>query len=178
MRSVWSSPSLRPGLAAVGAAVDAVAHRHAVAHPGLAGARPRRLRVRRIDRDGADRLVVLVEDGLERDAAVHGFPEPAAGGPGVDREAVAGHRVEGGDAPAHGGRADGPRLQAAEGVAVDRTPCAYAGAAVAHATAASTAHSRAFSGSRMRVGPSCRRYRVDYLLLHGHLEARVVDRPR
>ena len=45
-----------PVLAAVGRLVDAVADGDAVAHPGFAGTDPDVLRIRRIDRDGADGL--------------------------------------------------------------------------------------------------------------------------
>jgi hypothetical protein len=107
-------PELRPVLAAVTRTVDAVSDRHAVAHPGFAGTHPDRGRLRRIHRDGADRLVVLVENRLELYAAIHRLPQTAAGRAGVDGEAVAGDRVDGRNAPAHRGWSDWPRLEAAE----------------------------------------------------------------
>ena len=50
--------------------VKAVPQRNAVANPGLAGAHPHCLRVFGINANGADALVVLVEDGLEGSAAI------------------------------------------------------------------------------------------------------------
>ena len=85
MRSDSRQAHVRPGLAAVGRLVDAVADRDAVARPRLAGADPDRLRVGRIDGDGADRLHrLLVEHRLERGAAVDRLPHAAAGGADVD----------------------------------------------------------------------------------------------
>ncbi len=58
--------------------VDAVADRHAVARPRLARADPDVRRIRRIDRDGADRLHrLVVEHGSERRAAVGRLPHAA-----------------------------------------------------------------------------------------------------
>ena len=99
----------RPGLAAVGRLVDAVADRDAVARPGLAGAHPDILVVARIYRDGADRLHrLLIEHRLEGGRAVGGLPYAAAGG--ADEQGHLARRIgeagERGDAPAHGRRAD------------------------------------------------------------------------
>ena len=103
MRSDSRQAHVRPGLAAVGRLVDAVADRRRVARPGLAGADPDVLPVRRVDRDRADRLDrLLVEDGLEGRAAVDRLPHAARGGADEERrlavDVVAG---DGRDAPAH-----------------------------------------------------------------------------
>ncbi len=99
---------VRPGRAGVGRLVNPVADRDRIARPCLAAAHPDRIRMRGIDRDGADRLDrVLVEDRLERRASVERLPDAAA------RRAHEGHRLptlvsrgDRGDPAAHDGRAD------------------------------------------------------------------------
>ena len=109
---------MRPGFAAIGRFVDAVADRDAVARPRFTRADPDVLRILRVERDRADRLHRLfVEDRSIMRAAVFGFPNAAAGRADKDRDlarwlAVAG---DGGDASAHRGRADVARAQAGDG---------------------------------------------------------------
>ena len=88
MRSVVSEAHPLPGVAAVGRLVEAVADRDAVAGPRLAGAHPDLLGVLGIDGDGADRLVVVVEDRLEDEAAVGRLPDAAAGRADIDGERI------------------------------------------------------------------------------------------
>ena len=101
-------PDVLPVLAAVGRLVDPVADRSAVPRPRLAGADPDVLRVAGIDGHRADRLrPFLVEDGLERRAAVDGFPHAAARRADVHRQAAAlVDGRQGGDAAAHRRGAD------------------------------------------------------------------------
>ena len=117
-------PMLRPGLAAVGGLVDAVADRHAVAHPALARPDPDRLGVLGIDRDRADRLHrLLVEHRLERGAAVHRLPHAAARRADIHGETIA--LVHGGDrrdAAAHRRRADVPRAESRRGRRIHARP--------------------------------------------------------
>ena len=78
---------MRPGLAAVGRFVDAVADRNAVARPRFARADPDVLRVLRIERDRADRLHrLLVEDRPVMRSAVFRFPNAAAGRADEERD--------------------------------------------------------------------------------------------
>src|SRR5665213_2400591 len=68
-------PAARPGLAAVGRVVDAVARDHVVARPRLAGADPHVVLVVRCDRDRADRLRPRgFEDRPPIDSAVRRTP--------------------------------------------------------------------------------------------------------
>src|SRR6185436_5301395 len=110
-----------PVVAAVGGLVHAVPDGDAVARPGLAGAGPDRLRILRIDGDRADRLRArLVEDGLERRAAVDRLPDAAARRADVEGEALSfAHAVERGDASAHHRGADVARAESGDGVGVD-----------------------------------------------------------
>ncbi len=108
-----------PGVAAVGGLVEAVPDRGAVAGPRLAGAHPDLLRVLGIDGDGADRLVVVVEDRLEDEAAVGRLPDAAAGRSDIDRERILAYGVDRRDAAAHAGRTEGAGLDAAEGIGID-----------------------------------------------------------
>src|SRR5256885_16066501 len=74
-------------VAAVRRLVDAIADRHAIAGPGFAGAGPYRFRRLRIDGHGANGLRgLLVENGLERGAAVRRFPYAPAGCSNVDSQ--------------------------------------------------------------------------------------------
>ncbi len=105
-------PHVRPGLAAVGALVDAVAPARALARVRLAGAHPHREGRRGRDGHGADghHRVHVVEDGRPRRAVVGALPEPAAGGGDVDRVGLALHPCDGDvvDAAAGVHGADGP----------------------------------------------------------------------
>src|SRR6266446_5511699 len=83
----FRQPHVRPSLAAVARAPDAVPDRDRVARPALAGADPDDLRVRGVERDRANRLdALLVEDGLERGAAVDRLPDAARGGADEQRD--------------------------------------------------------------------------------------------
>src|SRR5439155_6227724 len=97
-----------PALAAIDRLVDAVADRHAVADPAFAGAGPDDLRVRGIDRDGADGLdTLLIEDRPECRSAVDRFPHASARrSHDHGQPAVVVDGGDGGDAAAHRGRAD------------------------------------------------------------------------
>src|SRR5262249_11877773 len=98
-----AKPHVRPVLAAVGRLVNAVADGDGVAHPGFSGPHPDVLRLRRIDRDRADRLHAhLVEDRLERRAAVLRLPDAPTGCPNEQSclSAIVAPR-DGGDATAH-----------------------------------------------------------------------------
>ena len=110
-----------PVLAAIGRLEHAVADRHAVASPGFARADPHDLRIRRIDRDSANRLhVFAVEDRLVGRAAVHRLPYSAARRAHKDRDAaVFFHRIQRGNSPAHGGRTDVARRQSGNGRRVE-----------------------------------------------------------
>ena len=91
MRPVSLSPMLLPGGAGVGGLVDAVAHHVAVAdRPRFAGAGPHDARIRRRDRERADRLHrLLVEDRREGPRAVGGLPDAARRGADVVGRRVA-----------------------------------------------------------------------------------------
>ena len=100
---------VRPGVAAVGGLVDAIADRDRVPHPRLARAHPDRLRVGRVEGDGADRLHrLLVEHRPEGRPTVERAPHAAARRAHEDdRLAVlAGARGNRRDAAAHRGGAD------------------------------------------------------------------------
>src|SRR2546421_1236184 len=72
-------PHAGPALAAIDRLVDAVSDGNGIASPGLAGPDPDDLRVPGIDLYRSDRLDrLLVEDRLERRAAVLALPHPAA----------------------------------------------------------------------------------------------------
>ena len=113
---------VRPVLAAVDGLVDPVADRDAVARPGLARSDPDDLRIRRVDRDGADRLHgLLVEDGLVSRAAVDRLPDAAGGRSDEDRQAIAvAHGVDRRDAAAHRGRSDVAGAEAGDRFGIDR----------------------------------------------------------
>ncbi len=109
-----------PVFAAVDGFVDAVADRHAVAHPAFPSARPYDLRVGGIDGHRADGLHVgEIEHGLECGSSVDRLPDAAAG-----RRAEYGEPsavVDGGDcgdAAAHFRRADIARGQAGYGAGI------------------------------------------------------------
>ncbi len=108
-----------PRLAAVRAAVDAVPHRDAVAHPRLAGPDPDGVGTRLVDGDGADRGAVVVEDRLEGDAAVLRFPDPAGGRSDVEDPRIGSHGVDRRDPAAHHRRPDRARTQRAEDGGID-----------------------------------------------------------
>ena len=115
-------PDVGPVLAAVGRFIDAVADRHAVARPTLAGADPNRVGVRRIQRDRADRLNrFLVEDGLERGAAVGRLPDSAGGGADEQRDLAVLFVTpgDGRDAARHRCRADIAGAQARHRAGID-----------------------------------------------------------
>src|SRR6266545_1304996 len=112
-------PEVGPALSPVGRPVDAVADRHAVARPRLAGADPDVLRIAGIDADGADRLNGIVEDRLEGRPAVHGLPDTAAGRSDVDGERIVGDGVDRGDAAAGHRGTDGTGFEPAESERVD-----------------------------------------------------------
>ena len=98
-----------PGLAAVAGAIDAVPDGRGVARPALAGADPDDLRIGRVERDRADGLDgLLVEDGLERRAAVERLPDAARGRADEERDlsVVLDAARDRRDAAAHLGRAD------------------------------------------------------------------------
>src|SRR5271157_549071 len=110
-----------PVVAGVPGAVDAGTYRDAVAHPRFARADPDRLLVRGIDGYGTDRLRRLfVEDRLEGNPAIDGFPHAPACRADVDSKALVPDRVNGGDAPTHRGRANGAGLESAERVRVKK----------------------------------------------------------
>src|SRR5437867_7880201 len=111
---------VRPVLAAVVRAIDAIADGHAVAHPRFAGADPDDFGILRIDRDRPDRLHgLLVEHGLERRAAVRRLPHAAARRADVARKPGAlVHGIERRDAPAHRRRADVPGAEAGYGFGI------------------------------------------------------------
>src|SRR5262249_17370841 len=68
-------PNIGPVLATVGGFVDAVADRHAVAHPAFTAAGPDDLRIGWIDGQRADRLHArLIEHRTEAAAAIHRLP--------------------------------------------------------------------------------------------------------
>src|SRR5207237_68863 len=80
---------VRPGLAAVGAPVDAVAEPDTPLGLVLAGAKPDDVRVLRVEGDAPDRVrPVVIEDGAPGGAAVGRLPQPA-GGAGSAASAVA-----------------------------------------------------------------------------------------
>ena len=125
-------PHVRPRLAGVGALVDPVADGAAVRIQPLARiAGPHRVRILGIDRECADRLhVLLVEDGLERGAAVHRLPYAAARGANIHGQAVAlMYRRERRDATAHDSGADVARAEPGRGFGIDDRGerCARAG---------------------------------------------------
>src|SRR5262249_5273987 len=99
---------VRPALAGVGRAVDAVAHRDGVARPRPPLPAPPGGRGPGVIGYRTDRLPrFLVEPGLDRRPAADRLPAPPAGRPHVERRLPAvvarGHRR---DAAAHRGRAD------------------------------------------------------------------------
>src|SRR5262249_31491944 len=113
-----------PGLAAVGGLVDAVAVGDAVARVVLAGAHPDDVPVRRRDGHGADGDgALVVELVLEGGAVIAGLEEAAGGGGDPVGTRVGVEDADGGDAAAHGRRADaapGELLQPGRlGVALD-----------------------------------------------------------
>ena len=102
-----------PVLPAIRGFINAVADRNAVAHPGFAGSYPDSFRIRGIDRHGADGLHIFpVEYRLVGRTSVDRLPNSAAGRSNEHGDpAVFFHRVHGGDAAAHGSRADVARRQ-------------------------------------------------------------------
>ena len=116
-------PREGPGLPGVGGLVDAVADRDAVARPGLAGADPDVVVMRRVDGDGADRLDrLLVEHRLEGGRAVSGLPHSPARCADEQRQLPrpVGEAGERRDAPAHRRRSDVARTQTRNRARVDR----------------------------------------------------------
>ncbi len=108
-------PEMRPALAAVERAVDAVAHRGAVAHVALAGADPDDRRVALVERHGADRRdPLVVEDALPGEPAVLRPPDAAGGGADEHQVGVRLEGVDRRDATAHPRRPDRPGLHAGE----------------------------------------------------------------
>src|SRR5262249_53295103 len=123
---------------------------------------PDGLRVRGIEGDRADRLHrLLVEDGLERGAAVHRLPDTAARGADVeDGLATVDVRGDGGDAAAHRGGADVARADAGDDAGVD-------------GRRRGLGHLRRLRGQRGRV---LRRVQLALRLAGGEVEERVVGR--
>ena len=77
---------VRERVPGVGGLEHAVTERRALAVVRLAGADVEHARIRRRDRDVADRVrAVAVEDRLEGDAVVDGLPQPAGGEADVER---------------------------------------------------------------------------------------------
>ena len=112
---------MRPRLAAVAAAVDAVAERRVVARVLLAGADVDDVGIRRRQRDLADRQhVLVVEDRLPGRAAVDGLPDAAVGAGHVEDERVAGHPDDDRDAAGLVGRPDAAEGQASKRVHLRR----------------------------------------------------------
>ena len=91
-----------PRAAGIDRLVDAVAVREVAAEAGLAHADVDHARVRRRDRDGADRagLHVAVGDRAPGDAAIVGLPDAAAGGAHVVDVRLTGNAGHRGDAAA------------------------------------------------------------------------------
>ena len=93
-----AEPHVAPRPARVGGLVDAGAERDVRADVRLTRPGPHHRRIRRRDGQRPDRVVGLgVEDGLPVQAAVHGLPDAARGGPRVVGQRVSGnpgHRRE------------------------------------------------------------------------------------
>ncbi|MDQ7052600.1 MAG: hypothetical protein Q9P14_06815 [candidate division KSB1 bacterium] len=106
-------PQVLPGLAAIQAFVQAVAHAAAVARVTLTGAHPDNVRVglkHRHRADGRHRLVV--EQRLPSDPAVGGFPQAAGCGADIDDIRIAHHPFHSRHAAAHARRPDGTGFHA------------------------------------------------------------------
>jgi len=93
-------------VAAIGGLVDTRPHRDAVAHPGLTGTDPDRVRMGLVDGDGADGLREIVEDRLEGGAAVDGLPDAPPRGADVHDARIGIDHIQRRDSAAHDRRAD------------------------------------------------------------------------
>ena len=114
-------PHAGPALAAIDRLVDAVSDGNGIARPGLAGPDPEDLGVLGIDLYRSDRLDrLLVEDGLERRAAVLALPHPAARRGNVE-QGLAVHLAtrDRRDAAAHGRRTDVARIEPGDDAGID-----------------------------------------------------------
>src|ERR1019366_6872497 len=93
-------PHVLPGAAGVGALVDAVAIADGALGFVLTSAQPDGIGVVRVDGDAAQRVgAAVIEDGIEGDAAIGGFPEAAGGRRDVPDVAIVGVDGNVGDAP-------------------------------------------------------------------------------
>src|SRR5215469_5250857 len=120
-----------PVLAAVGGFVNALSDRGTVTRPAFAGSNPDDLMVRRIDRHRADRLHgLMIEYRFEGCSPVDRLPDSSACRADKHRHfAVVVKGVDGGNAAAHGGGTDIPRIQAGNGPGIefDGTPVTLRG---------------------------------------------------
>src|SRR5438477_7637729 len=106
---------MRPGFAAVGAAVDAIARRDVVARRALARAHPDDLLIVRIDRDRADRTDRLrIEDRREGLPGVGAAPNAAARSPDVVQRRVRIRARDRAQASARDGRTEAAKTHLVE----------------------------------------------------------------
>jgi hypothetical protein len=111
----------RPGFAAVGAFVNAIAKADAAQGLVLARAEPEHVRIFRVDGDRPERVgAALIENGIEGNAMVACFPEAARGGGDVPDVLVFGIDGDVLDAAGKAGRADSAQGQTGECGGVER----------------------------------------------------------
>src|SRR5215470_4562979 len=111
---------MRPVVPAIGRFVNSVAHRHAVPRPRFSRPYPDRLRIRRVHRNRANRLrLLLVEHRFVRRSAVHRLPHAAARRADINRQPplllYGGQRRH---PPAHRSRSNVPRSQSRNRVGI------------------------------------------------------------